>query len=96
MKHILKEYKKDDYIYVDKAINRVEAAAGDIVEIHTIDGSVLHKVLITGKCEECSQYNLDDFISNGCLSTDFGDVDACPTAGTNFVFKDIDNILEDL
>jgi hypothetical protein len=61
-----------------------------------IDGSVIHKVLITGRCEDCSQYDLKDCISNGCFSTYLEDVEACPAADTDLVFKDLDNVLEDL
>lgn len=96
MRHILKERSTGGGILVDKALEDLNASAGDIVEIHTIDGSVIHKILIKGVCETCSQYGLDSYTSNGCFTTKIGDIMACPTIDLDLVFKDLDMVLENL
>lgn len=99
MKHIFKEYKKGNSILVDGVLPSSNTSAGDIVEIHTVDGSVVYKVLVEGFCKDCSQYpsnELNESRSDGCFTTERKGEMFCPTIYVNLVFKDLDNIMEEL
>lgn len=96
MKHILKEYRQGAYIFVDAILSSNEASAGDIVEIHTINGSVIYKVLIEGSCTDCSQFGIHETTSNGCFTVICGGKISCPAVNTTLAFKDLDNIMENI